>query len=184
MALTRRRFMQQSGLTLAFSVAGADLLLTPAEAYAKEATFKVLNTNEVEILEATAEILLPGAKEAGVAHFVDQQLSVDPNDSMLVLKYFDFPPPYLNFYKGALQALTQLSQTMFGAEITKLDEKQGNSLLESVRDAKTEKWAGPPPPLVYHVIRNDAVDVVYGTVEGFEKLGIPYMEHILPVEKW
>ena len=27
-------------------------------------------------------------------------------------------------------------------------------------------------------------DVVYGTPEGFKKLGVPYMEHILPPEGW
>jgi len=30
------------------------------------------------------------------------------------------------------------------------------------------------------MVRSDAVDVVYGTVEGFERLGVPYMPHILP----
>ena len=42
------------------------------------------------------------------------------------------------------------------------------------------RWQGPPGPLVYTVLRSDAVDVVYGTVEGYEALGVPYMPHILP----
>jgi len=32
--------------------------------------------------------------------------------------------------------------------------------------------------------RADGVDVVYGTVEGFERLGVPYMPHILPTARW
>jgi hypothetical protein len=34
------------------------------------------------------------------------------------------------------------------------------------------------------VLRSDAVDVVYGTVEGYDALGIPYMPHITPVTRW
>jgi hypothetical protein len=33
-------------------------------------------------------------------------------------------------------------------------------------------------------MRHDAVDVVYGTVEGIEGLGTPSMAHILPASKW
>jgi hypothetical protein len=33
---------------------------------------------------------------------------------------------------------------------------------------------------VYFVLRSDAVDVVYGTMEGYESLGVPYMPHIVP----
>jgi hypothetical protein len=34
------------------------------------------------------------------------------------------------------------------------------------------------------LLRSDAVDVVYGTVEGYESLGIPYMAHIAPDRRW
>jgi hypothetical protein len=34
------------------------------------------------------------------------------------------------------------------------------------------------------VLRADAVDVVYGTMEGYEALGIPYMAHIAPDKRW
>jgi hypothetical protein len=33
-------------------------------------------------------------------------------------------------------------------------------------------------------VRSDAVDVVYGTPAGFEALGVPYMEHIMPPRRW
>jgi len=53
-----------------------------------------------------------------------------------------------------------------------------------VSDGIPEGWQGPPAPLAYHALRNDAVDVVYGTPAGLQKLGVPYMEHILPPERW
>jgi hypothetical protein len=34
------------------------------------------------------------------------------------------------------------------------------------------------------MLRNDAIDVVYGTVEGFARLSVPYMPHILPQRSW
>ena len=43
---------------------------------------------------------------------------------------------------------------------------------------------GPASPFVFGVLRSDAVDVVYGTMEGYAALGIPYMPHIAPTQKW
>jgi hypothetical protein len=43
---------------------------------------------------------------------------------------------------------------------------------------------GFPIFLFFMCLRSDAVDVVYGTPAGFEKLNIPYMQHILPPEGW
>jgi hypothetical protein len=34
------------------------------------------------------------------------------------------------------------------------------------------------------MMRNDGVDVVYGSVEGFKNLDIPYMPHIMPKATW
>ncbi len=184
MTLTRRNFVKQGGLTLSFALAGSTVVLTPAQAYAKEIPFVVLTPDEIALLESICEIILPGAKEAGIAHFVDHQLSVDANDSLLVLKYFGFPPPYADFYRPALHALADLSKTQFNKKPGALNKSEGAKLITSIRDANPPDWKGPPSPLVYHALRNDAVDVVYGTVEGFKKLGVPYAEHILPPEGW
>jgi len=53
-----------------------------------------------------------------------------------------------------------------------------------MRQNKLDGWQGPPGPFIYFVTRSDAVDVVYGTVEGYESLGIPYMAHIAPEKRW
>jgi hypothetical protein len=53
-----------------------------------------------------------------------------------------------------------------------------------MRQNKIEGWKGRPPALAYAVLRADAVDVVYGTMEGYEALGIPYMAHIAPEKRW
>ena len=184
MSLSRRKFIRQSGLALTFTVAGKTLLLTPREAYARSVPFSVLNQEEVGTLEATCEYLLPGARENGVAHFVDRQLALDPADSLLFVKCFELEQPFPDFYRSALAEIRRVGETVYGAGIAELDKKDAVSLIESLRDGNVPGWAGPPPPLVYHALRNDAVDVVYGTMEGFADLGIPYMAHIEPPRAW
>ena len=43
-----------------------------------------------------------------------------------------------------------------------------------MRQNKIEGWTGPSGGFVYTILRTDAVDVVYGTMEGYAALGIPY----------
>jgi hypothetical protein len=57
-------------------------------------------------------------------------------------------------------------------------------LVREISGTVPAEWSGPPAPLFYFVTRNDAVDVFYGTREGFATLEIPYMPHILPRESW
>ncbi len=171
-------------MALSFSVAGRTLLLTPREAYAREMPFSVLDQAEVETLETVCDHLLPGARENGVAHFVDRQLLLDPDYSLLFIKCFNVQPPYSDFYRVALAEISRLSETGYGKSITALDQASAVSMIESLRDGNVPSWNGPPPPLVYHALRNDAVDVVYGTMEGFADLGIPYLAHIEPPRAW
>ncbi len=169
---------------MSFTVAGKTLLLTPREAYARSVPFSILNQEEVDTLEAICEHLLSGARENGVAYFVDHQLSLDPNDSLLFIKCFNLEPPYADFYRSALAEISRVSETIYGVSIVDLHQAGAVSLIESLRDGNIAGWNGPPPPLVYHALRNDAVDVVYGTMEGFAHLGIPYLAHIEPPRTW
>lgn len=181
----RRQFIRSGSLgLLAFSLGGMELLLTPQEARAKAIPFRVLKPAEVATLEALGEILLPGAREAGIAHFVDQQLAADPADCLLLIRYLDVPPPYLDVYRPALAALDAASQSAYEKTFTALNEKDAIKLVRTMGEANPEGWQGPPAPLFYFAARSDAVDVVYGTEEGFDRLGIPYMAHIRPTAKW
>jgi len=184
MTLHRRAFIKQTGLALSFTVAGKALLLTPREAYAKKMAFSVLSAEEASVLEAICDHLLPGAKVDGVAHFVDWNLSQAPNDCSLFIKWFNVPPPYAGFYKAALAVLDEVSYSTYQKDITGLNKTEAGRLIESLRDGKIPGWYGPSAPLAYHILRNDAVDVVYGTMEGFDNLGIPYLAHIEPPRTW
>ena len=181
----RRLFLQGTGLgLLSFSLGGASVLLSPRQARAQGADFKLLDATEVSILEAFGEVLVPGARAAGIAHFVDQQMSVDPNDSLFMAKYLNVPPPYADFYRAGLAALNRLSQALFDQAFDVISQQDAISLVRTISSSVPDGWKGPPAPLFYICVRADAVDVAYGSVEGFAKLKIPYMPHILPPENW
>jgi hypothetical protein len=183
MTADRRRFLQGAGSFL-FLVGGTTLRLTPAEARRRGADFRVLDPQQVATLEALGEILVPGARAAGLAHFVDSQLAVDANDSLLIARAFNVEPPYRRFYADALAAVERLSERRHGRNFAALAEREAVALVREMSAGTPDSWSGPPAPLVYVVLRSDAVDVAYGTVAGFARLGVPYLPHILPPAAW
>lgn len=179
-----RREAVHGAVAFAFTVAGAQLLLTPREARAKNADFLVLTAPQVQALDAFADTLLPGAREAGVPHFIDQQLAAPPAACKLVLRYFDVPPPYARFYQAGLAGLDAVSHRAHGRAFAALDVESRNALTSELSQGSPAGWSGPPPPLFFMAVRSDAVDVVYGTPEGFASLGVSYMPHIMPARNW
>ena len=170
--------------SLACTVGGAEVLLSPREAHAQGVPLKVLTADERVALEALGETLLPGARDAGLAHYVDQQLSVDPSESLLLARALGVAPPYAGFYRAGLAGLDQSSRQAHGLRFAELAADKRSEFVEQIRQKVPEGWSGPPSPFFYFVSRGDAVDVYYGTVEGFERLGIPYMPHIIPIKRW
>jgi len=186
MTSTHRRLVLKGAALGAFSftVGGAEVLLSPREAHAQGVPLKVLTPDERAALGALGDTLLPGAKDAGLAHYVDQQLSVPPNEALLMARAVGVMPPYANFYRAGLAGLDAAGQKVHGAKFAALPLEKRNEFVEQFRQKIPDGWSGPPSPFFYFVSRADAVDVFYGTVEGFERLGIPYMPHIAPLKRW
>jgi hypothetical protein len=183
--IKRRVFVKGAAVSaLAFTVGGAQVLLTAREARAQGVPLKVLTPDERATLEALGDTLLPGAAEAGIAYFVDQQLSADPGECLLTARVVGVMPPYVDFYRAGLAGLDKASQKPHGAKFAALAADKRHEFVEQMRQKNPDGWDGPPSRFFYFVTRSDAVDVYYGTVEGFEKLGVPYMPHILPARKW
>jgi hypothetical protein len=184
-ALERRVFLKGASMgVLAFTVAGVDILMTPGEARARAVPFRMLNGDEAETIEALGETLLPGARAAGVAHFIDQQVSVTPGEALLEARIVNVKPPYINFYRAAIGGIDKASMARSGKRFAALSAAEQHDFIDALRQNKIEGWQGPPAGLVYFVLRSDAVDVVYGTMEGYESLGVPYMAHIAPEKRW
>ena len=169
---------------LAFTVGGAELLLTPRAARAQGVPLRTLNAAQAQTLDALGEALVPGARQAGISHFVDQQISIPPEEALLEARILNVRPPYANFYRAAIGAVDGASQKLKGRSFAQLGEEEQRSFIGDLRQNKIDGWQGPPAPFVYLILRSDAVDVVYGTMDGYANLGIPYMAHIAPTRRW
>lgn len=177
---SRRQFLKAGGVTISCVVAGKAVLLSPAEAYAKSLDYQTLSATEVAALEALAEAIVPGATKAGIAHYIDSQLSVDPKDTLLMLKYL-VPPPFAGFYQASLASADKLRGDKAWIE---LSDEAMMQIIGQIATDQAPDWQGPPASFFYFVFRSDAVDVVYGTPEGSDQLGIPYRAHIRPEANW
>jgi Gluconate 2-dehydrogenase subunit 3 len=185
MRVGRRTVLQNASFaTLVFMIGQRQVWLTPREARAASVPFRTLTPDQIAILNALGDTLLPGAAEAGIAHFVDQQISIEPRDALLTLRYLDVAPPFSQFYQQGFAALDATSQALYRGVFVSLENDQRHDLVRRMVDGTPPGWNGIPAPLFYFALRSDAVDVVYGTVEGFQKLNVPYMPHILPNRRW
>jgi len=183
--IERRTFVRGAATgALVFTVGGAELLLLPSEARAQKVPLKVLTADEARRLEAVSDALVPGARDAGIAHFVDQQCSVPSHQALLGIRIANVRPPFVNFYRAALNAIDNQSNAIHGKPFAELTAEQQQAFIGAMRVGKHPDWKGPPQGAVYGAFRTDGVDVVYGTVEGFERLNVPYMAHIMPKTRW
>ena len=183
--MQRRAFVQGAALgALAFTVGGTKVLLTPGDARAHGVPFRLLQAQEAETIEALGETLLPGARQAGIAHFIDHQISVPAEEALLEARIMNVRPPYANFYRAAVGAVNRSSQATHGRKFAELTTLEQRDFVNLMRQNKIDGWQGPGAGFVYFLLRSDAVDVVHGTVEGYKALGIPYMPHIAPDRRW
>lgn len=180
MPLTRRDLLSRAAsATILASVGGNLVRMTPSEAAVQKAKFKTLTPTEATWLAALGEAIAPPSRAAGLAHYVDHHLSVPHADSLLALRYLDVAPPYIDFYRPALASLAQL----YGAVPPKPANPRFAEILKSLGGAPNG-WKGPPAPLFLFTVRLDAIDIAYGTVEAFDRLGIDYLPHVQPETAW
>ena len=183
--IERRAFMQGAVLgTLAFTVGGAEVMLTPRQAHAQNIPLQTLTPDQGAALDAVGETLVPGAKAAGISNYVDHQITVPPEQSLLAARILNVRPPFANLYRAALGAIDGAAGKTAGKTFAALTPDEQHDFVNAMRQNKIEGWQGPPGPFVYTVLRSDAVDVVYATMDGYAMLGVPYMPHIAPTRKW
>jgi len=133
--IERRALIKGAGLgALAFSIGGTDVFLTPREARAQNAPFRTLNSDQVAALEAIGETLVPGAQAAGIAHFVDQQISRPPEEALLEARILNVRPPYANFYRAALAGIDNASRAQNGGRaFAQLSDNERIGFVDAMR---------------------------------------------------
>lgn len=178
---SRRDVLRGTGLA-ALTILTPLGTMTPREAHAAQTPLTSLTESEAQTLEALTEVLVPGATEAGVLQFVDAQLG--SRHPLLVLPYLGYTGDFTAFYHGGLAALEALAQERSGQAFAELSSNERADIAGELFAGEIEGWQGPPPFLFYFASRSDAIDVTYGTPEGFAALGIPYLAHIQPPRGW
>ena len=146
---------------------------------------------ERELINSTPELVLPPdfGKRAtksripsNKSDFGEQsQLALMPSPQTVQPRVSNFVAP--NFYSPSSKTPSE-SLEKFKQPFGQLSDEQKDAHTNAIWRGEVVNWQGPPPPLFYMMVRSDAVDVVYGTKEGFDKLNVPYMAHIMPEEKW
>jgi hypothetical protein len=183
--IERRVFMKGAAAgALAFTVGGTEVFLTARQAHAQNIPLRTLTADQAATLDAMGETLVPGAKEAGITNFVDQQISIPAEEALLQARILNVRPPYANFYRAALGAIETASSKSKGRKFAELTPEEQHEFANLMRQNKLDGWQGPPGPFVYAILRSDAVDVFYATMEGYAALGVPYMPHIAPTKRW
>ena len=95
--------------------------------------------------------------------------------SLLIGKYLGVDvATQVGFYKSLASNLKKALQT----------DPSTATVVSALWSDTQPGWEGPPASYMLFVLRADALDVTYGTPEGFEALGIPYMAHIMPETPW
>lgn len=175
LATTRRRLLTGGAALSWFLVNGSWLCMSAAQARVAGFSPQILTDEQCTTLEILADELVPGARDAGIAAFIDSQLTAG-EESLLIAKYLGVPAPQqLGFYQAALDSGTRLLATQ---------DLSAAFAIELISKDEVLNWEGAPASFFSFVLRADALDVVYGTEHGFEQLGIPYMAHISPQEAW
>jgi len=182
----QRRAVLKGGslLTLLYSIDGIATLLSPREAHTKAVALQALSPVECRTLEAIGEVLLPGARSAGLAEYVDYQLSINFGDCLLAARVVDVAPPLAAFYRAALASIDAAAKRTMGSVFATLPAEAQIVFVKTMATSDPPGWDGPPAPLVFYLLRSDAIDVCYGTAEAYERLGVPYMPHLLPGTAW
>src|SRR5499426_3169799 len=149
--IERRAFMKGAAIgALAFTVGGAEVLLTPRAARAQGVPLRTLTAAQAATLDALGETLVPGARQAGISHFIDQQISIPPEEALLEARILNVRPPYANFYRAALGAVDRASQSLYGGRsFAQLTEAEQRDFVGNMRQNKIEGWQGPSGGFVY-----------------------------------
>ena len=51
------------------------------------------------------ETLVPGARKAGIAHFIDHQIAGPAEEALLEARIMNVRPPFAHFYRAAIGAV-------------------------------------------------------------------------------
>jgi hypothetical protein len=142
-----------------------------------------LNADELRSLVAWYETLVPGAAQARVGDFIQEQLRADPPFALLQLRYLNWPPPFLDFYRAGIRAVNAAADRRGAPTFDALAAGDRLALARAAVTAKLDGWpATPPLPAWITATRADAMDVVYATPAALASQDMPMLQ--VPPPRW
>lgn len=178
-SMSRRRAIAGAGAlgTVALVAGGVPIHAAPGSRLGASGSLRSLSLREVALFNGFCEAVVPGATAESVGCYLDYQLSLPPDECLLFARYLPIVPPFLHFYREGAVALEKAVRRGRGGAVTPPSEADWRLLARGMHGKSVAGWNGPPTELLYFALRNDALDVVYGTDKGLRKLGIPVMHH-------
>ena len=183
--IERRAFMKGAGIgALAFTVGGAEVLLTPGAARAQGVPFRLLNAKKARPSRRWARRWCPARARPALrissttrSQCRRRRRCCRRASSTCVHRLrISIAPPSAR--------LTAAARRSPAGNLRRC--RRPISAISSTICARTRSKAGPDRAegSSTRILRSDAVDVVYGTMEGYAALGIPYQAHIVPTKRW
>ena len=176
--IERRAFMKGAGSgVLAFTVGGVEVLLTPGAARTQGVPFRLLNANEGETSRRWARRWCPARARPALRISSTTRSRVPAEEALLQARIFNVRPPFANFYRAAhrrgrpRQREVNNGRKFCGA----VDDRTARLRQQYAPEQDRRLDRARAERLSISLLRSDAVDVVYGTMEGYAALGIPYM---------
>ncbi|MDI6402501.1 gluconate 2-dehydrogenase subunit 3 family protein [Balneolaceae bacterium ANBcel3] len=131
--------------------------------------YRTLTDEEAAIIDALADQIIPpdeypGGKDAGVTHFVDQQLG-------------GYLKGFASEYKTCLPALNNDAESRFGKPFIHLDEREQYSYLSELESGQFDNtsWGPYRPSSFFNIVRHHCMMGFYGSpVHGGNKEYISY----------
>jgi hypothetical protein len=178
-SMSRRRTIAGASAlgALAFVASGAPIYAAPDNRLSASGSPRSLSLREIALFNDFCEALVPGASAESVGRYLDYQLSLPPDECLLFARYLSISPPYLHFYRQGAVALEAAGLRGLGGAATPPSGADWRLLARAMLGKSVSGWNGPPTESLYLALRNDALDVVYGTDKGLRKLSIPVMHH-------
>jgi len=179
----RRTFMKGVG-AFAFTMGGTEMLLTPRQARAQGMPLRTLTSAEGETLDAIGETLVPGAKQAGISNFVDQQISIPPEEALLQARILNVPPPFAKFYRAAIAAIDGAQRQDEGSQVCAALARRPARFRQFDAAEQVGRLAGSARTLRLRGSAQRRRRCRLRDHGRLRRLGVPYMPHIAPTKRW
>lgn len=157
--ISRRRFLWLLG-ALGLVQAGGSVASNAAPAAEDPVPgFNVLTANQVAVLEAIAEQIIPadqdpGAREAGAVRYIDRVLAAEQRDR-------------LPLYVSGLAGVEQTSRAMFGSDFIQLSFDRQTAVLKAIEQGKAsgDTWKKASSADFFATVWNHVLEGFYGPAE-------------------